>query len=130
MNTHSTCDPPPTSANALLLPSLIAYTKIYATRALSAPRWSSSSPPGDRIATHIPPLTHENSGLPITSAGLRLRRLALAVAGLLQWIIRCSGFSEFEGVDGPIARADYHPFTDAIFDRNRVIAAHALGIQA
>ena len=43
---------------------------------------------------------------------------------------RTFGFPEVSATDGPasMAASIVNAYTDAIFDRNRVIAAHALGV--
>ena len=81
------------------------------------------------VKTGVPRLPRLNGGLPISPEGLVTADHVAALRRFYASDFATFGFPDLDAPAGPAIKAEtlVNAYTDAIFDRNRVIAAHSLG---
>jgi hypothetical protein len=126
-----TCDLHWRAQTALLMPALINYTSVYAVQALGKMR----ADLGEHLQrqgmrAQLPDLVRRNEGLAIRQDGFLTAERIAALRAFYDADFRVFGFPEMTPVDSPTAMAAdlVNEYTDAIFYRNRMLAAHSLGV--
>ena len=126
-----TCDIHWRSQATLLMPTRIDYTRVYNVGQLAPLRSDLAKhlqAQGFKVA--VPPLRRLNEGLPIKSDGFLTDERTAALRRFYDVDFKVFGFLEPTPSNAPtVMAADLvNGFTDAIYHRNRMLAAQTLGV--